>query len=739
MNKFHFHFLDRFLIGIALICSLSVPALGGVLEAGASSSLPESKDQAAIDQKNTIYNDTDPAWKYSGHWSESKARRACGGQIHLSTAMKDQATVSINGSRFTLIYSTAANYGKVDVFVDGRKIGSVDQKKSKVSYQKEWLSPRFGVGPHVLKFVHASGKIVSIDAINVRGAKPYPNPAPTGAPSPIPSKIPIELSPTGIVINENPTLTSLPASTASPVPSATMTQVPTFTSTASPAPLPSSTPTLLPTFTASPIPSKITTSTPSQSPTALPGFTATTRPTSTLNPTATNTALPTFTSTTLPTTTNTSTAAASPTATANSTPIAGARVFYVSVSGSDSNPGSQSQPWRSIQKAAKSLVAGDTVYVRGGVYNESVRISNSGTQSQPIRFLAYPGETPVIDGNNYQLPTVYWGVLLEISGNYIQVSGLEIRYSNWMGVVLSGQHDLASNMNVHHSRETGMLVSGDYGIVENSRVWQNANRNETNTPYGQGGWATGLSAARHPNYAVLRGNTIYNNWGEGLSTFEANGTVMEDNVVYDNWSTNVYISDATNVLLQRNLVYGSDNSLIKSGSRIGIEMGDEVYNPPSSNITIINNLVYGNYRNFFWWQGNKGGGLLNVLIANNSFINSRSTSGVQIDAGPHQNVRFYNNIVQQDGSLPVAGVDSGSGITFSHNLWSKKPPSIASGAGDIIADPLLTKTGNFTSPAWYQLQASSPARDSAVRISEVVSDFFGKSKGDLPDIGAFEY
>jgi parallel beta-helix repeat protein len=308
-----------------------------------------------------------------------------------------------------------------------------------------------------------------------------------------------------------------------------------------------------------------------------------------------------------------------------------------------------------------------------------------------------------------------------------------------MGVVLSGHHNLASNMNVHHNRETGILVSGDYGIVENSRVWQNANRNETNSPYSQGGWATGLSAARHPNYAILRGNTIYNNWGEGLSTFEANGTVMENNIVYDNWSANVYISDATNVALQRNLVYVTSNSIITSGSRVGIMMGDEQYNPPSSNITVINNLVYGARRNFYWWQGDQGGGMVNVLIANNTFVNSSYGSGVQIDRGSHQNVRFYNNIVQQDDTLPVAVIDSASGITFSHNLWSKKPSSNATGSGDIVGDSKLAKTGNITSPEWYQLQVTSPAINAAVRISEVVVDYFGKSRGETPDIGALEY
>src|SRR5205807_12859 len=37
--------------------------------------------------------------------------------------------------------------------------------------------------------------------------------------------------------------------------------------------------------------------------------------------------------------------------------------FYVSTTGSDSNPGSLSSPWRTIQRAANSVQAGDIVYV----------------------------------------------------------------------------------------------------------------------------------------------------------------------------------------------------------------------------------------------------------------------------------------------------------------------------------------------------------------------------------------
>ncbi|MCE5187068.1 MAG: right-handed parallel beta-helix repeat-containing protein [Planctomycetaceae bacterium] len=72
--------------------------------------------------------------------------------------------------------------------------------------------------------------------------------------------------------------------------------------------------------------------------------------------------------------------------------------YYVSTQGSDSGPGTQSQPWRNIDYAAGRVQPGDTVIVRGGIYYEMVTSRVNGTSSARITFKAYPGETPILDG-----------------------------------------------------------------------------------------------------------------------------------------------------------------------------------------------------------------------------------------------------------------------------------------------------------------------------------------------------
>ncbi|MGE5081742.1 MAG: DUF1565 domain-containing protein, partial [Acidobacteriota bacterium] len=76
--------------------------------------------------------------------------------------------------------------------------------------------------------------------------------------------------------------------------------------------------------------------------------------------------------------------------------------FYVSTAGNDSNPGSESAPWRTIQHAADTARAGSTVNVRGGVYEELVSIHASGNASDGfITFRSYPGETAILDAEHF--------------------------------------------------------------------------------------------------------------------------------------------------------------------------------------------------------------------------------------------------------------------------------------------------------------------------------------------------
>ena len=75
-------------------------------------------------------------------------------------------------------------------------------------------------------------------------------------------------------------------------------------------------------------------------------------------------------------------------------------IYYVSAAGSDRGSGLKSDPFRTISRAAKVAVAGDTIRVFGGTYREWVDPKNGGTSDHNrIVYEAVEGEHPVIKGS----------------------------------------------------------------------------------------------------------------------------------------------------------------------------------------------------------------------------------------------------------------------------------------------------------------------------------------------------
>ena len=77
----------------------------------------------------------------------------------------------------------------------------------------------------------------------------------------------------------------------------------------------------------------------------------------------------------------------------------GAQLF-VATNGSNSNSGSLTQPFATIQYALDIMAAGDTVWVRTGSYNEKLVWKTGGSPLKTALLSAYQNEQVVIDGTN---------------------------------------------------------------------------------------------------------------------------------------------------------------------------------------------------------------------------------------------------------------------------------------------------------------------------------------------------
>ena len=72
--------------------------------------------------------------------------------------------------------------------------------------------------------------------------------------------------------------------------------------------------------------------------------------------------------------------------------------WVVSTGGNDNNPGTLALPFKTIQHAANIAQPGDTVFIRGGTYRETVTPARSGTVSAPITYRPYNSESVTISG-----------------------------------------------------------------------------------------------------------------------------------------------------------------------------------------------------------------------------------------------------------------------------------------------------------------------------------------------------
>jgi Right handed beta helix region len=421
-----------------------------------------------------------------------------------------------------------------------------------------------------------------------------------------------------------------------------------------------------------------------------------------------------------------------------------AATYYASPAGSG-NTCSLSSPC-SLDIGTSKLRAGDTLYLRGGSYYQTMNVGYdySGTSSAPITVAGYPGETAIIDGQDKIPSSSCWSFLVNIWGSYVIIKDMKVINSYGAGVSVSGSHSSIINVTVDRAGETGVVLGGDYDLADGVTVHKNGQRYPVNCS----SWGSALCSAGQNN--VIQNSLVYENVGEGLNSYaNAHGTVIQDSISYDN-GLGIYLDSTGDCIVQRNLVYFSPGKA-SNGIVIGHEQPD---NNTIINITMVNNLVLGAFVSF--QTDSNVPSLVNIIIAHNTFVNTNKTQS-QIDSGYNMNVYFRpdtasftncffeNNIVLEEDARqkPIYIMASHPGLTFSNNLWSKTPMAGASGSGDVIGDPKLAKAGlkgaGQLTADWFKLLADSPAIDKAKILSQVADDYFKNARGTLPDIGAIEY
>ncbi len=201
-------------------------------------------------------------------------------------------------------------------------------------------------------------------------------------------------------------------------------------------------------------------------------------------------------------------------------------IYYVTpdaTSDSQGN-GSKAHPFTSLKMAVSRLKKGDTLYLRGGVYGETLSLSHlKGDSENYIRILAAPGETPILDGSKKKSPTM---ISIDTC-SYLQVSGLEIQNANGQDAcgiyVASGSSHLILDKNYLHDIRVphpkkfdhcanGILLMGDSSSKKLNDVLISDNTIENCAT----GWSECISVVGNVENICVISNTISNTGNIGI-------------------------------------------------------------------------------------------------------------------------------------------------------------------------------------------------------------------------------
>lgn len=414
--------------------------------------------------------------------------------------------------------------------------------------------------------------------------------------------------------------------------------------------------------------------------------------------------------------------------------------FYVSTTGTDTNPGTQSAPFKTLAHASSVLQAGDTLYIASGIYNEPLNVSGSGAAGSPITIQPMSGATVVIDLLGLSPNNV------SVTGSYVTVKGLELRNSSGYCVNLQGTHNTIQDSVVHDCHDMGIYTNGQYETITGNTVYHASTVNSGLSM--SSSWGSGIKVRVGGDQVVISGNTVYNNYGEGIAVTRGSNVTVQNNTVYDNYSVNIYIDNSYNILVTKNFAFNHpNNGFLRNGLPAdNIATAEESYTgwgAQLSNLTIENNIAYNGSHGITYYgndSGTPGGGFKNSTIAFNTLWGSVNTElSIAYDTGQTGDL-IADNILQQP-SNKLALFSNTSGVTFSRNFWvNALPPSYAQGAGDQTGDVKLASTPGYTADT-FKLSAMSPAIDAGSAVPGVVDDYagLGRPAGAANDMGAYEY
>jgi len=440
--------------------------------------------------------------------------------------------------------------------------------------------------------------------------------------------------------------------------------------------------------------------------------------------------------------------------------------YWVASTGSNSNPGTSSQPWATMSYAAATVPDNHcTVWFKSGLYvglNEPER-----RFSTPTTFKAVVPYTAVFENNS---------IVLELDGNrHMIFDGFVFRHSGPGAseyVVIGGrssdgwlEHITFRNNIFHDSYDNDLLKlhNGSRFITVENNIFFNQGDNEQHMD------------VNSVTDVIIQDNIFFQDFaGSSRAPYNTKSFI----VVKDSNEGEDGLLGSERVILRRNIFMNWEADPGESFLKIG---NDGKPYHEAKDVQIENNLFIGNVNNetdtILGVRGSKDVTFVNNTIAGNLPSDSYAFRVEILESNPrNENIFFYNNIWSDPtGTMGDDFSNGNSADTISaeleNNLYWNGGSSIPSGeffspmnddAHRIVANPLLnTNQNNLILPRWQgsafpsgnttirqeflrlveqygSIPANSPAVGEADSAYTPADDILGNPRDAASDLGAYE-
>jgi len=425
--------------------------------------------------------------------------------------------------------------------------------------------------------------------------------------------------------------------------------------------------------------------------------------------------------------------------------------YYVdATTGDDDDDGlTEETAWQTIGKVNGAIFwPGDSILFKRGETWTGTRlvVPASGSNGSPITFGTYgSGALPILQGDAA-------GCFRIADKEYITVEDLDASGVNTDPSVAAVQvkdssHIILDGVTGRDAAGDGFYIEKDTGTVDDILVqdcvaYDNA--------------VFGISAQRFvadgPTDVRVIGCSTYSNGTDsaahhGIYLRECIDSLVQENISYSNVGSGIKINTCTNTIVERNASYNNG----------GAGICDDGVRVHTGGTTIRNNLLYGNFTNIqilddingdYWYHNT----LVNATDSGFNAFGTNNTGHV-----------FKNNIILQDGNVVgIWGIycvrltelawlsnntldynswiyiDTGNGDTFyamddASYTWAEWQALPASpDPNSINQNPVFVT--DYTD---LHLQVGSPCNNAGENVG-VTDDYDGVTRGDPPDIGAYE-